>query len=129
HVDGALVSNKDTDATGRQTSIRTPFDGVGPGRMNKPSNIIGNSTDDAILRIVDPRQVEVNATVAVKDFTRLAVGTTARAAAEGKSGSALMRVVSRPEPGPGATTVMIRLALEQPSELATGTQVGVDIDA
>jgi len=128
-VAAARASQMATEAAGRQTTLRAPFDGVVAERLHNPGDLVGNSPNDAILRIVDPRQVEVNATVAVKDFTRFAVGTTARAAAEGKAGSALMRVVSRPEPGPGATTVMIRLALEQPSELATGTQVGVDIDA
>jgi membrane fusion protein, multidrug efflux system len=128
-VAGARASQRATEAIGQQTAIRAPFDGSVAERLHNPGDVIGNSPNDAILRVIDPRQVEVNATVPVKELTRFAVGATARTVAETRTTADLMRVLSRPEPVAGDTTVIVRLAFEQPTDLATGTQVAVEIDA
>lgn len=118
-----------TEAAGQRTFIRAPFDGVVAERLHNPGDSVGNTANDPILRLIDPHQVEVNAVVPVTDVTRFAVGATARVMAEGRNTPDLMRVLSRPDPETGATTVTIRLAFEQPTDLAPGTQVAVEIDA
>ena len=71
------------------------------------------------------------------------IGATARAMAEGPpsrgeaalgrgsspAGPELLRVVSRPQPEAGATAAVVTLAFDSPTELAPGTQVGIEIDA
>jgi RND family efflux transporter MFP subunit len=125
----ARASQIATDALGQRTTIRAPFDGVVAERLHNPGDLVGAGTSDSILRVIDPRQVEIVATVAVADLTRFAVGASAHAVSEGKATPELLRVVSRPEPAPGATTVPVRLTFEQPTEMAAGTQVGIEIDA
>ena len=73
--------------------------------------------------------MQLSAVVAAADITRFAIGATARAIAEGRAIPVLLRVVSAPEPEIGATAVAVTLAFDAPTELAPGTQVGVEIDA
>ncbi len=96
---------------------------------------------DPILRLVDPRQVQITAVVSVADAARFVVGATARAVSEGgpsrgapsprsaAGAPTLLRVVSRPAPEAGAKTVEVALAFDTPAELQPGTQVGLEIDA
>ena len=117
-----------TEALGQNSDARAPFDGVVAERLHSVGDLVRADPDDPILRLVDPKQVQVTATVPVADISRFAIGTTARAVAEGKAVAALLRVVSRPAPEPGAKTVAIALAFDSPTELAPGTQVGLEID-
>ena len=80
-----------------------------------------------ILRLIDPKQVQVTATVPLADAARFAVGASARASAA--ASPELMRVATRPQPEPGAKTIAVTLTFEAPTELPPGTQVGVEIDA
>jgi multidrug efflux system membrane fusion protein len=129
-----------TEALGQNTIIRAPFNGVVAERLHDAGDLVRAGESDPILRLIDPKQVQVTATVAAADITRIAIGATGRAVAEGGplrgdavlrgSGLAeLVRVVSRPEPEKGATTAAVMLAFDSPTELAPGTQVGVEIDA
>jgi RND family efflux transporter MFP subunit len=117
-----------TEALGQNTAIRAPFNGTVVERLHNAGDLVRPDDDDPILRLIDPKQVQVTATVPVADITRFAVGATARAIAEGRATSDLLRVVSRPEPEARATTVAVSLAFDTPTELTPGTQVGVEID-
>jgi RND family efflux transporter MFP subunit len=125
----ARASQVLTEAKGRYTTIHAPFTGVVSARLHDPSDLVSPEENDPILRIIDPRQVQLVATVPVEALTRFTVGAAARAMAEGKPRPELLRVASRPAPEKGATTVAVNLAFESPTELAPGTQVGVEIDA
>ena len=136
----ATAAMKATEALGGNADVRAPFDGTITERLHNPGDLVRPADDDPILRLIDPRQVQMTATVAAADVTRFAVGASARAVAAagrpqgapGVPGSAtldLLRVVSRPEPETGATTVTITMAFDSQTELAPGTQAGVEIDA
>jgi RND family efflux transporter MFP subunit len=138
-------------AQGGNTTIRAPFDGAVTERLHNPGDAVRADENDPILRLIDPRQVQVTATVPVADATRFVIGATARAVAEGAPSSdarveadrfgaaapsprgfgapELLRVATRPVPETGAKTVEVTLAFETPTELEPGTQVGVEIDA
>jgi RND family efflux transporter MFP subunit len=129
-----------TDTQSQNTTIRAPFDGTVSERLHNPGDAVRPEEEDAILRLIDPKQVQVTATVAVADVSRFVVGAPARAIADvasrgnarpgtGSATGELLRVVSRPSAETGAKTVEIALAFETPTELAPGTQVGVEIDA
>jgi RND family efflux transporter MFP subunit len=117
------------DALGQRTDIRAPFDGVVAERLHDPGDLVGTATNDIILRVIDPRQVEVVTSVSVADGSRFAVGASARGVTETKSAPEILRVMARADPVPGATTVSVRLGFVGATELAPGTQLGIEIDA
>ena len=117
-----------TEAEGQHTVIRAPFNGTVIERLHNPGDLVRPDDSDPILRLIDPRQVQLTATVPVADVTRFTIGATARAVAEGKALPELLRVITRPAPEAGATTVAVTLAFDSPTELTPGTQVGVEID-
>ena len=140
------------EAQSQNTTIRAPFDGTVTERLHHPGDSVRSDESDPILRLIDPKQVQVTVTVPVAETGRFVVGATARAIAEGgpirgeprlramRSGEAgslktgiaqpeLLRVATRPPPESGAKTVEITLAFETPTQLEPGTQVGVEIDA
>ena len=144
-AEGELVTAKAaaavTETQGQNTTIRAPFDGSVTERLHNPGDPVRPDDTDPILRLIDPKQVQVTVTVPVTDAARFTVGATARAIAEGVASrgepalksatgaSSLLRVVSRPVPTTGAKTVEVALAFETPTELQPGTQVAVEIDA
>jgi RND family efflux transporter MFP subunit len=123
---GALTS---TQAQATTTLIRAPFDGTVIERLRNPGDNVRPEDTDPILRLIDPKQVQVRVTLPVADTTRFVVGATARTIAEGQARPDLLRVATRPAPETGAKTVDVTLAFDTPTELPPGTQVGVEIDA
>jgi RND family efflux transporter MFP subunit len=117
------------DNAGLRTTIRAPFTGVVAERLHNPGDLVGTATDDVILRVIDPRQVEVVASVPVAEAGRFGVGASARGITEANANPEILRVVSRAVPERGATAVAVRLAFVASTELAPGTQLGVEIDA
>lgn len=127
------------EGQGRNTTIRAPFDGTVAERLHNPGDIVRAEDTDPILRLIDPKQVQVMVTVPVADTARFVVGATARAIAEGPPSRGalrrgfgqpeLLRVATRPAPETGAKTVDVTLAFDTPTELRPGTQVGIEIDA
>ena len=143
-AEGELVTAKAaaavTETQSQNTTIRAPFDGIVSERLHNPGDPVRPDDTDPILRLMDPKQVQVTAIVPVSEAARFTVGATARAIAEGvssrgdplrssTSGPSLLRVVSRPVPTTGAKTVDVGLAFETPTDLPPGTQVAVEIDA
>jgi RND family efflux transporter MFP subunit len=116
-------------AQGGNTTIRAPFDGTVTERLHNPGDSVRADENDPILRLIDPKQVQVMVTLPVADTARFVVGATARAVAEGHSQPDLLRVATRPAPEVGAKTVDVTLAFDTPTELRPGTQVGIEIDA
>jgi membrane fusion protein (multidrug efflux system) len=130
-----------SEAQSHNTIIRAPFDGTVTERLHNPGDSVRADESDPILRVIDPKQVQVIASVSVVDATRFTVGAIGRAIADvvtsrGDPASRpaiaspeLLRVVSRPVPETGAKAVEVTLAFETPTTLPPGTQVAVEIDA
>ena len=133
-----------TQSEGRSTLVRAPFDGLVTERLHEPGDSVRADPSDPILRLIDPKQVQVMATVSITDATRFSVGASARAVAgdnpstssglpraesRGKNAPELMRVTARPTPDAGAKSIDVTLAFEAPTPLQPGTQVGIEIDA
>jgi RND family efflux transporter MFP subunit len=125
----AAAAVRASETAGQNNTIRAPFNGTVAERLKNPGDSVGPGDKDPILRLIDPTQVQVMATVALRDITRFVVGAPARAVAEGKAEPELLRVVSRPAPEAGATSVTVTLSFDMPTALPPGTQVGVEIDA
>lgn len=125
----ARAAQSTTEAQGRNTTLLSPFNGIVSGRLHNPGDTVGVGETDAILRILDPKQVQVTANVAIADAKRFASGAQARIVAEGRGTTELLRVTIRPDAEPGATMIPVVLGFESPTDLAPGTQVAVEIDA
>jgi RND family efflux transporter MFP subunit len=130
-----------SEAQSHNTVIRAPFDGTVSERLHNPGDSVRADDSDPILRLIDPKQVQVVASVSVLDATRFTVGAFGRAIADAPASRGdpalgaspaspeLLRVVSRPVPDTGAKSVEVTLAFETPTMLQPGTQVAVTIDA
>jgi membrane fusion protein (multidrug efflux system) len=118
-----------TQSEGRNTLVRAPFDGTVSERLHEPGDSVRADPSDPILRLIDPKQVQVTATVPVADVARISVGASARAVAADGKAPELMRVTARPVPEAGAKTIDVTLSFEAPTSLPPGTQVGIEIDA
>jgi RND family efflux transporter MFP subunit len=117
------------EAQSGNTVIRAPFDGVVTERLRNPGDSVRPEDEQPILRLLDPKQVQVTVTLPVAQTSRFVVGATARVVAENQTTPALLHVATRPSPEAGAQTVDVALAFDTPTELPPGTQVGVEIDA
>lgn len=125
----AKAAHGSVEAQGGSTIIRAPFNGTVTERLHNPGDTVRAEDSDPILRLIDPRQVQVMATMPVAETTRFVIGTTARAIAEGQTQPDMLRVATRPAPEHGAKTVDVTLAFDSPTALQPGTQVGIEIDA
>jgi multidrug efflux pump subunit AcrA (membrane-fusion protein) len=73
----ARAAEEAAGALGQRTTIRAPF-GVVAERLPQSSDLVRRPTTTD-LRVIDPKQVEVLASVRVADASRFAVGASARA--------------------------------------------------
>ncbi len=117
------------ETQGLNTTVRAPFDGTITERLHNPGDLVRAEDDDPILRIIDPKQVQVTSSLAVADARRFTIGATARIVAAGTATTELLRVSSRPAPEGNLKQVEITLNFDTPTNLPPGTEVGVEIDA
>jgi RND family efflux transporter MFP subunit len=116
------------DSVAARAVVRAPFAGVVARRLHNPGDVVEAAATDPVLRLIDPRRMEVVANVSLGDVMRVALGAPARL----RSGSALaLRVVSRPlAVDAGTAAAPVRLTFTGPAPgLAFGTPVQVEIEA
>lgn len=127
----ARASLAASEALANRAIVRATFDGVIARRLHNPGDLVEPTVSDPVLRVVDPRRLEVVASVPVTDATRVEVGASARLVGVGTQGSvADLKVASGPaEVEPGTAAVPVRLRFAGPADLPAGAPVQVDIDA
>ena len=113
-----------------RSTVRATFDGIVARRAHNPGDFVEAAASDVILRVIDPRRLEVSASIPLADISRVTIGASGRlAGAPGDEGIAL-KVVSRPAAvQPDTAAAPVRLAFGSPVTFAAGTPVQVDIDA
>jgi membrane fusion protein, multidrug efflux system len=113
-----------------RTTIRASFDGVIARRSHNPGDLVEPTASDPVLRVIDPRRLEVNASVPLPDVPRIVVGAPARVIDNSPPTPVTLKVASRPAAvEPGTAAAPIRLAFTGPANYAVGTPVQVSIDA
>jgi RND family efflux transporter MFP subunit len=117
-------------AAARQV-VRATFDGVIAKRFHNPGDLVEAAASDPVLRLIDPRRLEVVASVPLGDSPRVVVGASARlAAVPAGSPNVPLKVVSRPaQVEAGTASIPVRLAFAASGNYSVGTPVQVDIDA
>jgi RND family efflux transporter MFP subunit len=119
-------------AAARDT-VRATFDGVIAKRFHNPGDLVEPAASDPVLRVIDPRRIEVVASVPISESTRIVLGSHGwlKAAMTGVPDLAL-KVISRPaQVEAGTASIPVRLAFvgAAATNLSAGTPVQVDIDA
>jgi len=110
--------------------VRATFDGVVAKRAHNPGDSVEAAASDPVLRVVDPKRVEITASIPVADVQRIAMGATAQLASPSGGATASLKVVSRPAAVDANTaTAPIRLAFAAPTALPIGAPVQLTIDA
>jgi RND family efflux transporter MFP subunit len=111
--------------------VRATFGGVVAKRFHNPGDLVEPVSTDPVLRVIDPRRLEVVASVPLADSLRIRIGAAGRLAAVpvGDAGGGL-KVLSRPAAvEPGTATIPVRLALLTATNFPAGATVEADIDA
>jgi RND family efflux transporter MFP subunit len=109
--------------------VRATFDGVIAKRMHNPGDVVDANTSDAVLRVIDPQRLEVLASVAITDSSRIVTGATAHLSmAPTGDADAALKVIARPAAvDPGTSTLPVRLAFTRAAKVPAGTFVQVEI--
>ena len=119
--------------------VRAPFDGIVATRQHNPGEMI-LSTTDPVLRVVDPRRLEIIASIPRSDQSRVVTGASARVAAAGSEPVRLTVAGRATERESQDDTIPFRLVFPPPpsglrrpsadaSPLPVDTPVQLDIDA
>jgi membrane fusion protein (multidrug efflux system) len=111
--------------------VRATFSGVIAKRFHNPGDVVEAAAADPVLRVIDPRRLEVVASIPISESPRVVIGASGwlKSGAPGLPDLAL-KVVSRPaQVEQGTATIPVRLAFAGQGNLAAGTPVQVDIDA
>jgi RND family efflux transporter MFP subunit len=127
----AEASREAANLVAARAVVRATFDGVIAKRFHNPGDLVEAAASDPVLRVIDPRRLEVIASVPLADSSRIVVGASARlAAVPAGSPDVRLRVVSRPTAvEQGTATVPVRLAFSGATNVVAGTPVQIDIDA
>jgi RND family efflux transporter MFP subunit len=108
--------------------VRARFDGVVVKRWHNPGEMVDAAAADPILRVLDPRKLQVVASVPMAALGRIIVGRSAKiigpAGGDGDDGTVLTKP-SQVEPG--SATADVRLAFAKPTDLPAGAVVQVEI--
>jgi RND family efflux transporter MFP subunit len=113
-----------------RTVVRARFPGVIARRAHNPGDIVDASASDVILRVIDPDRLQVLASVAVADLARVEVGHAARIFVPGAEAPETGTVRSRPAAvNPSGVAADVRISFDEPTRLAAGTPVRVEIVA
>lgn len=120
------------ETTAARSIVRAPFSGVIAKRLHNPGETVEGPASGPVLRLIDPRRLEVTASIPLTDVPRIVVGAAARVAAATPDAPPIpLRVISRPAAVEQTTAaVPVRLIFSAPPALlAVGTPVQVDVDA
>ena len=131
----AAVTRAEGAQAGAETSaaraiIRAPFAGVVAKRLHNPGDVVDGAVTDPILRVVDPRRLDISASVPVAQLAHVLPGASARLAGGAETAGVRLTVAARPsaaDVGPGGMVVVL-LTLLDPFTLPADTAVQVDID-
>jgi RND family efflux transporter MFP subunit len=118
-------------AVAGRATVRATFDGIVVKRQHNPGDLVEPSASDAVLRVVDPRRIELVAGVPLADASRVAVGAPAHLVETSPdTREVVLKVLSRPAAvESGTATVPVRLGFAGPVDIPVGAPAQVDIEA
>ena len=124
----AHSAHQNADVLASRAVVRARFAGVVAKRAHNPGDMVEASASDVILRVIDPSRLQVVASIAIADLARVQVGQPARILVPGSDEPATGKVLTRPAAvDPGGVSADARIAFDEPTTLAAGTPVRVEI--
>ena len=113
-----------------QATVRARFSGVVARRYHNEGELVDATATDPVIRIVDPKRLEITAAVPITDVPRVVVGAPGHMKNPAGEGEIDLKVVSRPAAvDQGMATVPIRMAFSAADVAPVGTPVQITIDA
>ena len=109
--------------------VRAPFAGIVAARWHNPGDVVVSPSADPVLRLVDPRRLDVIAEVPEADVSRVVPGASARIAAAEGTEPIRLTVVRREAERVADRMLPFRLVFNEPATVAVDTRVEIDIDA
>ena len=107
--------------------VRAPFDGMVAARSQNPGDLV-DTGNGAILRVVDPERLQVEAAVPLGAVAQVGIGNPARVFASAGGAGEPAATITRPAAvDPTTGTAAVRLAFVKPTSLPSGTPVRVEI--
>jgi membrane fusion protein (multidrug efflux system) len=131
----AMLSQAQAGRTSAQqlaarTTVVAAFNGVIAKRIHNPGDLVEAASSDAVLRVIDPARLQVDASVPIPDLARIKIGASARVIVAQDQPPVPMKVASRPAAvEPGTASAPVRLTFLSAPNLAVGTPVQAEIDA
>lgn len=111
-------------------AVRAPFSGVVAKRWHNPGDLVEASASDPVIRLINPRDLQIVATVPVAELSRLAPGRKGRAVGPGDTEAQAVTVLTRPaQVDPRTALAGVRLTFAGASRWPAGATVTVDIVA
>ena len=118
-----------SETAAAQATVRARFSGVVAKRSHNEGELVDATASDPVIRIVDPKRLEVTAAVPISDVPRVIVGAPGRMKNPAGEGDIDLKVVSRPAAvDQGMATVPIRMSFAAADIAPVGTPVQVTID-
>ncbi len=129
-VDRARAAHAAAEAAAARAVVRAPFDGIVATRRHNPGDLVVSPSADPVLRLVDPRRLDVVASVPEADISRVIPGAPARLASPASTVPVQLTVVARigDRVGPDGT-LPFRLRFREPTQLPVDTRLEIDVDA
>lgn len=110
--------------------VTARFAGVVAKRYHNPGDLVEAAASDPILRVIDPRSLQVIASVAAADVPRVVVGHDGEVFGPGAATPEAVTVVARPaQLDPTGSVGDVRLTFRSGTRLTSGTPVRVSIVA
>lgn len=124
----AQSAQRNASVLASRSVVRARFQGVVAKRAHNPGDMVDASATDVILRIIDPNRLQVVASLAVADLTRVKTGQPARITVPGAEAPEMGRVLTTPAAvNAGGVAADVRIAFDRHTSLPVGTPVRVDI--
>lgn len=116
-----------TSLEGR-TVVRAPFSGIVAKRLHNPGDLVEPGAADPILRVINPKSLQVVAAVPLADLAHVVPGKTASIIGPGSEEGDPGKVLTRPaQVDPGSATADVRVTFDKPTSLPAGTVVRIEI--
>ena len=128
-LEQARIGVQAAQALADRAVVRATFAGVIAKRLHNPGDLVDASASDPILKVINPAQLQIVASVPVADLPRVVVGRRASVTAPGGEPEAAKVVARAVQVDSASATATVRLAFASQTALAAGTTVQVDITA
>lgn len=128
---GARAAAVSAEAIAARSVVRATFDGIIAKRSHNPGDQVEGTAGDPVLRVIDPRRLELIAQVTIGDVPRIRIGAAAHVAGgTGAGPGPALSVVSRPAAVQvGMVTVPLRLTFKGPANYPVGAPLEIEIEA